>query len=142
MNSVKAIRSWLRCWLSKGIASNSLGKLFCVNSARSLVFLSRVRLGPMERASKRARRVLGRSRLRLETVSPRTMTAMISTTMVTSPRTSQTLIALMVLFLFRQAEAREEMLLAGRGGRAAEDAVAVVAGRVVRVPVHLRVAAI
>jgi hypothetical protein len=46
-----------------------------------------------------------------------------------------------VPFLFRQAAVRERMLLAGRGALVAEDAVAVVAGRVVPVPVHLRVVA-
>jgi hypothetical protein len=69
------------------------------------------------------------------------MTATTSTMTVTSPRTSLTLIALMALSLFRQAAVRERMLLAARGGRVAEDAVAVAAGRVVRAPVHLRVAA-
>jgi hypothetical protein len=74
-------------------------------------------------------------------MSQRTKTVTTSTMMVTILPTSQTLIVLTVPFLFRQA-VPERMLLAVRGALVAEDAVAVVAGRVVPVPVHLRAAVI
>ena len=70
-----------------------------------------------------------------------TMTLRTSMRMETSLQKSLTSTAPRVLFLSRRAGLQGRMDLMGRGGRVAEDVVAVVVGRV-RVPVHLRAAAI
>jgi hypothetical protein len=82
-----------------------------------------------------------RSMLPPELMSPQRMTVMISRMRETSPRMSRTSTVLMVLFLFRQVQVRERMLLADSGVRVAEDA-AVGDADLVQAPVHRQVAAI
>jgi hypothetical protein len=85
--------------------------------------------------------MLEQSTRQLDPTSQRMTTGTISMTTEKSQPTSLTLTALMALFLFRQVQVREQLALADRDARVAEDAVVGGAGRA-RVPVHLRAAVI